>query len=101
MPTRFSNGCGLSTRSGGRTPGPTPVDAEVGVHLLDEFLEPRNDIGVLRGHVGQFADVGVEVVEARAGVLYRLGCALGQAGALRGDGQLPRAGADGLQLDCR
>jgi hypothetical protein len=58
--------------------------------LLNEFLEPRHDVRMLRGHVCQLGYLGVEVIEAPASMRHRHGSALAQVGALLGAGQPPR-----------
>ena len=58
--------------------------------FLNEFLEPRHDIRMLRGHVRQFGYLGVEVIEAPASMRHRHGSALAQVGALLGAGQATR-----------
>jgi hypothetical protein len=60
--------------------------AEVGVHLLNELLEPSDDVRVFRRHVIQLSNISVEVIEARPDMPHRLSGAFGQASALWGDG---------------
>ena len=70
--------------------------ADLGGHLVGEGLQLRDDLGMLRGHVGALADLGVEVIKTQARLgLLRL---LAQAVGLGRQGQLPTSLADGLQV---
>lgn len=81
----------------GRAAGFGLVAADLGDHLFGDGGELRNDVGMLGGEVGLFADVLIEVVEA-----WVLFCIVGGFFAhgffLRSERELPWALAHGLEV---
>ena len=92
------SGCGSETRPGGRTPGPSFRNAEIGIHPRDEFLETLHDLRVLWGHVLALADIVHQIIKAwTASLLLAAGLLAGFAFGLGVDGQFPRTPADRFQ----
>ena len=67
-----------------------PISAVIFSGERGEF---RDDVGMLGGEVGRFADFLIEVVEARVFRRRRRSGVFAHAFLLRGERELPRAGA--------